>query len=108
MFPCTCILYTCSSLKGIYGFVYASCCGAVLPRSDLRVQSTDIEQNAAFLEGQRALARWDTCQRVVPERQTTSVQLMMLSTAYKYSSQLYFLHFYRLLRETHNQMCSKH
>lgn len=57
---------TCSSLKGVDGFVYTRRGGAVLPSSHLCVQSTDVEQNAAFLKSQRALTRWDTRQRVIP------------------------------------------
>lgn len=67
-FRCVCCFSTCSSLKGIYGSVYACCCRAVLPCSDLCVQSTDVEQHASLLKGQRALTRRDACQRVVPER----------------------------------------
>lgn len=61
-----CCFSTCSSLKSVNSFVYASRCRAVLPCSDLCVQSTDVEQHTSFLEGQRTLTRRDACQRVVP------------------------------------------
>lgn len=64
---CVPVVRTRSSLKGVYGSVDAGGNAAVLPRSDLRVQSSDVEQHAALLEGQRALRRRDARQRVVPE-----------------------------------------
>lgn len=56
-----------SLLKSLYGSVDAGGPGAVLSCSDLCVQSADVEQHAALLEGQRALRRRHACQRVVPE-----------------------------------------
>lgn len=66
---------TCGSLKGVYSFVYSSCCRAVLPCSDLCVQSTNVEQHTSFFKGQRMLTGRDTCQRVIPERQTRRNQI---------------------------------
>lgn len=70
---CVCVrvcFSTCSSLEGVDRSVYTSRRRAVLPRSDLRVQSADVEQHASLLKRQRALTRRHARQRVVPEDQT--------------------------------------
>lgn len=54
------------SLEGIDGSVYAGGCRAVLSRPHLGVQSADVEEHAAFLEGQRPLTGRDARQRVIP------------------------------------------
>lgn len=53
-------------LEGIDGLVEAGQGGAVLPRSDLRVQRSEVEEDASLLEGQSPLVGWDPRQGVVP------------------------------------------
>lgn len=60
---------TCGPLKGVHSSVDAGCCRTILPGSDLRVQSANVEQHASLLEGQRTLTGRYAGQRVVPGRQ---------------------------------------
>lgn len=53
-------------LEGIDGLVEAGQGGAVLPRSDLGVQRSEVEEDTSLLEGQSPLVGWDPCQGVVP------------------------------------------
>lgn len=53
-------------LEGIDGLVEAGQGGAVLPRSDLGVQCSEVEEDTALLEGQSPLVGWDPRQRVIP------------------------------------------
>lgn len=94
-----CCFSTCSSLKGIYSFVYASCCRAVLPCSNLCVQSTDVEQHTSFLKGQRSLTRRDACQRVVPggQRRRNKITLCICLCVINQSYESLF-HFYTVLQ----------
>lgn len=67
---------TCCSLKGVDGGVDVRCGTAVLPRSNLCVQSADVEQHTSLLEGQSTLRRRHARQRVVPERSMDTFTLI--------------------------------
>ena len=42
----------------------------VLPRPDLRVESSDVEQDGGLLEGDSSLTTWHSVQRIVPGKET--------------------------------------
>lgn len=71
MFGSLVVALTGCPLEGIDGSVYAGGCRAVLSRPHLGVESADVEEHAAFLEGQRPLTGRDARQGVVPGGWTT-------------------------------------